>query len=131
MGSPQVLLNSGIGNQTELSAIGVTTVLDLPSVGKNLSDHPVVSFSWYVNGTGTFADFEGTEAHDTATNAWNESPKAGPLTDTVFNHIGWIRLAENDTIWTEYSDPSAGPNTPHFEVIISVCLPFHFELIRF
>ena len=38
IGSPQILLNSGIGNRTELEAIGIKTLVDNPSVGKNFSD---------------------------------------------------------------------------------------------
>ena len=38
IGSPQILLNSGIGNGTELEAIGIKTLVNNPSVGKNFSD---------------------------------------------------------------------------------------------
>jgi len=39
LGSPQILLNSGIGPRAELEAAGVPVVCDLPGVGKNLQDH--------------------------------------------------------------------------------------------
>lgn len=39
VGSPEVLLRSGIGPAGELRAAGVEPVLDLPGVGKNLHDH--------------------------------------------------------------------------------------------
>lgn len=39
-GSPALLLHSGIGPADELRAIGITPVLDLPGVGRNLHDHP-------------------------------------------------------------------------------------------
>ncbi|WP_432502867.1 GMC family oxidoreductase [Kineococcus arenarius] len=45
IGSPRILLLSGIGPAAELEAVGVRPVLDLPGVGKNLHDHflsPVV-----------------------------------------------------------------------------------------
>ena len=41
-GSPQTLLLSGIGAADELRAAGVAPVHDLPGVGRNLADHPVV-----------------------------------------------------------------------------------------
>jgi choline dehydrogenase len=41
-GSPQLLQLSGIGAADELRAAGVTPVHDLPGVGRNLADHPVV-----------------------------------------------------------------------------------------
>jgi choline dehydrogenase len=39
IGSPQVLLLSGIGPRDELAAVGVECLLDLPDVGKHLKDH--------------------------------------------------------------------------------------------
>ncbi|MGA7091047.1 MAG: choline dehydrogenase [Candidatus Acidiferrales bacterium] len=41
--SPQLLLLSGIGPAAELARAGVGVVHDLPGVGKNLQDHPMVS----------------------------------------------------------------------------------------
>lgn len=39
-GSPALLQHSGIGPAGDLQALGITPVLDLPGVGKNLHDHP-------------------------------------------------------------------------------------------
>jgi choline dehydrogenase len=41
-GSPQLLMLSGIGAADELRAIGIEPVHDLPGVGRDLADHPVV-----------------------------------------------------------------------------------------
>ena len=41
-GSPQLLLLSGIGPAGQLRALGIDPVADLPAVGENLQDHPVV-----------------------------------------------------------------------------------------
>lgn len=41
IGSPQILMNSGIGKREELEAVGVRTLVDNPSVGKNFSDQPM------------------------------------------------------------------------------------------
>lgn len=40
--SPQILMLSGIGPADELRALGIQSVLDLPAVGCNLQDHPLV-----------------------------------------------------------------------------------------
>jgi len=40
-GSPAILMRSGIGPATELAALGIATVADLPAVGKHLRDHPM------------------------------------------------------------------------------------------
>ncbi|MFJ4997766.1 GMC family oxidoreductase [Microbacterium sp. NPDC088619] len=39
IGSPVILLRSGIGPADELTALGIPVVLDAPGVGKNLHDH--------------------------------------------------------------------------------------------
>ncbi len=40
--SPALLLRSGIGPAAQLRALGIAVLKDLPSVGKNLMDHPIV-----------------------------------------------------------------------------------------
>jgi choline dehydrogenase len=42
VGSPHLLLLSGIGPAAQLRALGIDVVADLPGVGENLQDHPVV-----------------------------------------------------------------------------------------
>lgn len=42
IGSPQLLMLSGIGPADQLRGLGVEVVADLPGVGANLQDHPVV-----------------------------------------------------------------------------------------
>jgi choline dehydrogenase len=44
--SPALLLRSGIGPREELETVGVTPVLDLPAVGRNLRDHPAYPVVW-------------------------------------------------------------------------------------
>ena len=39
IGSPQILMLSGIGDAQELKAKGIEPICDLPGVGKNLQDH--------------------------------------------------------------------------------------------
>ncbi len=46
IGSPQLLLLSGIGPSKHLEAVGIHTLIDLPGVGQNLRDHPVLCASW-------------------------------------------------------------------------------------
>jgi len=42
VGSPHLLLLSGIGPQAQLDALGIPVVADVPAVGENLQDHPAV-----------------------------------------------------------------------------------------
>jgi choline dehydrogenase-like flavoprotein len=49
VGTPNVLMHSGIGDRNILGSVGVPTVLHLPSVGQNVSDQPFFLASWSVN----------------------------------------------------------------------------------
>ena len=53
IGSPQLLMLSGIGPADELREAGVAARHDLPGVGRNLQDHPFVTLIWEVSDTGT------------------------------------------------------------------------------
>ena len=46
IGSPQLLLLSGIGPAADLRGPGIDPVTDLPGVGANLQDHPIVVVSY-------------------------------------------------------------------------------------
>jgi len=41
-GSPAILMRSGVGDPAELRSLGIEVALDLPGVGRNLHDHPLV-----------------------------------------------------------------------------------------
>ncbi len=43
IGSPQILMLSGIGNAADLAALGISSVVDLPGVGQNLQDDLYIS----------------------------------------------------------------------------------------
>ena len=50
VGSPKLLLLSGIGPAEHLQGLGIRPVLDLPGVGANLQDHPRVDLFYELNG---------------------------------------------------------------------------------
>ena len=52
VGSPQILLLSGIGPKEEIEAIGVPCRVDLPEVGKHLKDHLFVPLGFEAPGVG-------------------------------------------------------------------------------
>ena len=45
-GSPSLLIRSGIGPISHLNALGIPALLNLPGVGKNLIDHPLVGLGF-------------------------------------------------------------------------------------
>ena len=54
-GSAQTLMLSGIGPAAELKTHGITPLVDLPGVGKNLIEHPFLFLGWHAQ-PGTFND---------------------------------------------------------------------------
>jgi choline dehydrogenase len=46
IGSPHLLMLSGIGPADELRALGISPVVDLPGVGQHVLDHPYVMTVW-------------------------------------------------------------------------------------
>jgi len=53
--SPQLLMLSGIGPASHLAEVGVESKVDLPGVGANLQDHPVVPMLWHTHGVSDLA----------------------------------------------------------------------------
>ena len=49
-GTPTLLQHSGIGPAAHLTSVGITPVVDLPAVGANLMEHPLVSIPYELNG---------------------------------------------------------------------------------
>jgi choline dehydrogenase len=46
IGSPQILMLSGVGPAAHLAEFGIPIVRDLPGVGQNLRDHPMLFVTW-------------------------------------------------------------------------------------
>jgi choline dehydrogenase-like flavoprotein len=86
IGSPQLLLLSGVGPAQELRAAGVEARHELPGVGRNLQDHPFVTLIW--------------EVSDRQTLYGADKPKplaewllrrSGPLSSTVAEVVAFTR----------------------------------------
>ncbi|KAG6848197.1 hypothetical protein H0H93_002497 [Arthromyces matolae] len=117
VGTPHILLNSGIGSSSALKAVGVTPLVDLPDVGSNLSDHPVIGNPWLVDSNNTFETLR--RDPDPYLAQW-EASKTGPYSDTILDHVGFMRVPQSSV---PRPDSAAGPNSPHFELIISNGVP--------
>lgn len=127
--SPQILFHSGIGDKETLSKVGIKTLVDNPSVGKNLSDHLIVFNEWNVDSTVTFEAFtRSASATQELVDQW-EKARTGVLATGAFNNLGWVRFQENSSILNSFPDAAAGPNTPHVELLISVSITFCREYI--
>ncbi|KAG6917146.1 hypothetical protein DXG01_003659 [Tephrocybe rancida] len=116
IGTPHILLNSGIGDAIELQAVGVKSVLHLHDVGKNFSDHPGSFASWLVNSNDTIDDItRDPELRAKYFQQW-ETNHTGPLSSEGFSHVIWGRLPDNSSIFQAVPDPASGKNTPHYEI---------------
>ncbi|KAL0564134.1 hypothetical protein V5O48_017921, partial [Marasmius crinis-equi] len=117
VGTPQLLMLSGIGDTKSLTSLGITPVHHLPSVGQNLTEQPVVPSRWLVNTTDT-DDTAGRNATLAAEQLeqWMEA-RSGPLVNAPVIDVGWVRVEEDAEIFERFEDPSAGPNTAHWELI--------------
>ena len=60
VGSPQLLMLSGVGQADHLRDHGIDIVADSPGVGGNLSDHPVVTAMWHTPKTRGLWEQSGT-----------------------------------------------------------------------
>jgi choline dehydrogenase-like flavoprotein len=80
IGSPQILMLSGIGPAAELSKFGITAVLDKPGVGANLQDHLQLRTIYRVSGIRTLNEMYGSLAHKAWMGVNYALFRRGPLT---------------------------------------------------
>ncbi|KAL0572694.1 hypothetical protein V5O48_009268 [Marasmius crinis-equi] len=114
--TPQILMNSGIGDSNTLTPLGIQTLHHLPSVGQNMTEQPLLQVPWVTTANDTMS-----EALRNATVAaeqlqqWNET-RSGPLVDAPQVNFAYLRLPDNASIFDNFEDPSAGPDTAHLEI---------------
>ncbi|KAG6844995.1 hypothetical protein H0H87_001767 [Tephrocybe sp. NHM501043] len=111
LGTPHILLNSGIGDSKALRSVGVKPLVDLPDVGANLADHSAIANPFVARSNNTFEDIRQPNVTAQLLKQW-QAEKTGPLTNTVASLISFHRVTGDDV---PNPDPAAGPNTPHFE----------------
>ncbi|KAJ7851826.1 aryl-alcohol oxidase-like protein [Mycena olivaceomarginata] len=115
IGTPSILQHSGISNATALRALGISPLVDLPSVGRKASDHPLLTANWAVSGNKTTESVRQNATHFAeAFTQWNTT-RTGPLTAIGGTHLGWARLTPEQL--APVKDPSAGPVAPHIELM--------------
>jgi hypothetical protein len=116
--TPQLLMLSGIGDPAELASLGIPSRVNLPSVGKNMTDHVLLGNPWQVNNNDTINSYLSPERFPLYMQEWNKTnPHQGPLSWTVTNQMAWLRLPENDKIIQTHGDPSVGPTSAHIQII--------------
>ncbi|KAJ3505995.1 hypothetical protein NLJ89_g7117 [Agrocybe chaxingu] len=117
--TPQVLMNSGIGSPSHLNSHGIQSIVDLPDVGENLFDHPLITLYWRVNSNRTYDDYRRSSAlQDEALQTWKDT-RQGVYATGVSQHVGFVRIPSNNTIFANAPNPASGPGSPHFEMFLS------------
>ena len=86
IGTPQLLMLSGIGPADHLREHGIYVIADRPAVGANLMDHPAVPVLWSTPGVKSL--WESTRNRDFA--RWRMTHK-GPLTSNIAEAGGFAR----------------------------------------
>ena len=86
VGSPQLLMLSGIGPADHLRQHGTDVALDLPGVGGNLQDHPVVSLVYR-----THRDVTLDNAETLGNFLRYKLKRRGPFTSSVCEAGGFVR----------------------------------------
>ena len=114
--TPQLLMLSGIGDSAELKSLGIPTRVNLPSVGKNMTDHVMLTNPWRVNDSETLDSHLAPDVLPQEIEEWNRTHQ-GPLSWGVLNQIAWMRLPQDDPIIQTYGDPSPGPTSAHYQFI--------------
>ncbi|KAJ6540833.1 aryl-alcohol-oxidase from pleurotus Eryingii [Mycena vulgaris] len=115
VGTPQILMNSGIGARATLTALGIPTLLDLPSTLDSITQNAT-----------RFAE---------AMAQWNTS-RMGPFVDSgVATHAASLRLATHSPAFAVHADPCSGPGAPHVEFVFmpgggAAVAPGNFMTIR-
>ncbi|THH09111.1 hypothetical protein EW146_g8785 [Bondarzewia mesenterica] len=117
IGTPQLLMLSGIGDKYELKKkVGIEPQVHLPEVGKSLQDHPYMTLQWSVNSTKTFdAVVNNQTAFAAALKQYDETGQGIMANNAIANHIGFFRLPNSSDVLREFGDSTAGPLSPHYE----------------
>lgn len=82
IGSPQLLMLSGIGPAQHLRDHGIDVVVDLPGVGENLQDHPTVSLNWITTDATDMSQLANTEEAALRYGRDRRGPLASNFADT-------------------------------------------------
>lgn len=122
VGTPQILQLSGIGAPADLEPLNIPVLVNNTQVGKNLQDHPLLPNIFSVEGDLSLDHILRDPAQIGAAIAQWQANRTGFISNNVVNNIGFARL--NASILEQFTDPAAGPTTPHFEIIFAVCWYF-------
>ncbi|KAL7921525.1 alcohol oxidase [Trichoderma austrokoningii] len=126
IGSPHILLHSGVGPLDELQSLGIDVVQDLPGVGKGFSDHPCIPVVYHMgHGFSERVAFSSDEAKISTAEHELKSSKTGPLTQYMSSAVtAFLQLPDIAHLEGFNQLPPASlellrkQTTPHFELVM-------------
>lgn len=108
IGTPQILMLSGIGDRQTLELLGIEALIELPDVGQHLQDQPILSNYWTVSSNQTLDNISrDPEVFNADLMLW-ETNRTGQFVDSPGNTIIFLRVPDDDVIFENFTDPSAG-----------------------
>lgn len=108
IGTPQILMLSGIGDPVALQELNIPSTVNISDVGKNLQDHPIAASYWNVSTAHTEDNIlMNSQFLERCVQQWKET-RTGPCTDSVINAVAFLRLKNDIGIFRNVSDPAAG-----------------------
>jgi choline dehydrogenase-like flavoprotein len=110
---------SGIGAKAELDAAKIPMIVNLPSVGKNMSDHVLLGNPYSANLSDTIGQHLAPDQVNQNIATWIAT-HGGPLAGGTSNEIGYLRLPSSDATLKKYGDPSTGLTSGHYELTFAV-----------
>ena len=118
IGSPQLLLLSGIGPADHLRSFGLAVVRDLPGVGENLQDHPRVEVTYASREPLALADAERERAlRDYARD------RTGPLSSTGVGAGAFVRATADESAPDVLIVPTANADTNAWSLHVALMRP--------
>nr|RBQ85908.1 hypothetical protein FVER53263_06833 [Fusarium verticillioides] len=110
--TPTLLQVSGIGPSDVLKSLDIPVKIDLPGVGCNLQDHPMVYANYYYRNESYFTSGEITDdVYDEVAVEYIRN-RTGPWTAPLINTVAFpsLRCATDD--WKQFMNKSSGDGIP-------------------
>ncbi|KAJ4265004.1 hypothetical protein NW762_005247 [Fusarium torreyae] len=110
--SPTLLQVSGIGPADVLESLDIPVKIDLPGVGYNLQDHPMIYANYYYHNDSYFKSSEIVdEVYDEVAQEYIQN-RTGPWTAPLINTVGFVNLKSATDDWKEFLNKSSGDGIP-------------------
>nr|XP_036580508.1 gmc oxidoreductase [Colletotrichum truncatum]KAF6788420.1 gmc oxidoreductase [Colletotrichum truncatum] len=95
--TPQILQLSGIGGAEKLASLNITPVVDLPAVGQNLQDHPLLVAVFGLNVPLSSANLTSNQSYAAEMANLYRTQRVGPLANPGGEYILFLPLSNITT----------------------------------